>query len=390
MGDLHENLMMRTVLNLGERMKSRQQIKVKMEGDTAGVEVDGQDCQRTLELNRVLLETFVYLSDVNLAGPGNIKKIPGGACVDRRNPEQATSVLKTDDLYNLRGQRMNSKALFFYLIGQERWAEYVKKYYVDGDVNNPTRSQKKDLGVSLSFVNPASDVKEEELEKAIFLANGKVSATTLFNSYTEAEIVVELRAANVIFLAHGHPRQVHGPSKFMKAANLWSARQKIMKQVDADFFQNKKIQLQKELEEYKKKKKETLHGKITALLTNVFYCFTNTATATKYENLVVDVSNGVTIEGNTQEMDDEHDHDHGDEYLTTINDAHPTQLQFQQSVQSVSSEFSRMSMDSPRRSQPTQLSQQSTESNVFQPKQESEQSKWGLGASYLHSNFKGL
>ena len=150
----HHKLVQQVALSLNERKKQ------KSEGAKPCTKKPSNNPVKELEINRVFCETLVFAEESNLWGPGDINF----SC-DPCSDEQHQGRPMQRPFKSFKGVPLNTDLLFCVSTGTQRANEYFKVNLVDGDWNDPTRSEQECTGgVSLKKLETtlADDEKKND------------------------------------------------------------------------------------------------------------------------------------------------------------------------------------------------------------------------------------
>ena len=137
-GAHHHKLVQQVALSLNERKKR------KSEGAKLNTKKGRSNPVKELEINRVFCETLIFAEEANLWGPGDIV-FPSG-CTGSADEELHQGRPAQRPFKSFKGVPLNPDLLFCVSTGTQRAKEYFKVHLVEGDWNDPKRSEKESAG----------------------------------------------------------------------------------------------------------------------------------------------------------------------------------------------------------------------------------------------------
>ena len=235
----HHKLLEQVAITLNERKKKREGAQNRKPSNSC----DRAVCE--LKINKVFCKSLLFAHDLNLWGPGEIifndKKANASNVDEDRRPMQRP-------FKSVGGVPLNKDLLFCVSTGSLQANEYFKTYLVEGEWDNPKRSEKEsEGGVSLKKINTTLADNEEhfniEMERVSFLRESDIK-----DSYTVKETKEEMAYLNTELKKFGEdevkrdPCVYKTPSKASFACCMSKARLYLL-DIDKDFVKKRKIEI---------------------------------------------------------------------------------------------------------------------------------------------------
>lgn len=266
-GPHHHKLVEQVALSLNERKKR------KSEGAKPNTKKASSSPIKELEINRVFCESLIFAEETNLWGPGEIELFcPSSQKSDRPMQKPFKS---------FKGVPLNTDILFCVSTGTKRAKDYFQVNLVDGDWNDPKRSEKEsEGGVSLKKIETTLAENEKEvsldLKRIFFLKLEEIKG-----SYTLVELKDEFKFLNSELQKKGL-KEVERDNRLYKtwtkaayASCISAARLKLL-DADSKWIENRKNDLWEKNDMRRMSKDREYQRKVEDELRNKFFSLQNT------------------------------------------------------------------------------------------------------------------
>ena len=280
----HHNLVQQVAATLNERKK------LKMEG-ARNTKRGDHDSDDGLEINRVFCETLIFATETNIWKVGaDVQQMEGSSNTTSQQRSNTAPTIDSSSstrpslapkFESFNGIPLNTDILFCLSTGTNRAKEYFKRFLVDGEWSESTRSENEsEGGVSLKKIDGtvAEDEKEFEIDvrRIEFL-----DVEAIKGAYIVDELKAELQKMNEELQALGKPpieRDTRVYKSWIKSAYatcVSNARLALL-DVDSKWIEKKKNDIL-EGNDIRRKGKERLYKEKAQLeLKNEFFALNNT------------------------------------------------------------------------------------------------------------------
>lgn len=190
LGDYHTSHVHRISLLLNEKKILRNVMK-KGSANTTNVATQ----QRHLRINKVYCETFLYFMQNNIWGVESPIHVPAKPWMERKGMDP--SEWEVNNGTTLSGNVVvNPDMCFIYSEGLKRWAEYFRKFLVEGGIHETSRTET-DKDVNLKLLNSTMDeLDEREKDDVSRAVSTDFEFVNKKGVYSLVELKPELRLLN--------------------------------------------------------------------------------------------------------------------------------------------------------------------------------------------------
>ena len=189
-----ESLLERCALNLNCLKRERQYGNAELNS------TNKEDTQTQVLLDHIFLEVLVMADEANFFGDGPLNHVRKGPAKERMNEDGMLNFDKFDEREKFtticsterNTIHLNKEMLSLFDIGKERLEAYYKEFLVDGDLDDPKRSE---ANVSLAAIDPLNSASNKKdlinLERSTSTDTSKIT-----KDYTVDELKTEIRYLN--------------------------------------------------------------------------------------------------------------------------------------------------------------------------------------------------
>jgi hypothetical protein len=277
-GDHHNSLVYRISLLLNDKKILRNVTKSQAS--------DKSLQQSHLRINKVYCETFIYFVESKIWSVGTPVQVPSKPWQSRKDMDSSEWEENTGTSPS-GGAHLNPELCFIFSEGLKRWKAYFTRFLVNGDLNDPARSES-DQGVSLKLVEPTS---AERQNREVLHLDRLVSTDFAFlmkrGVYTVEELKQELNELNNALPAGERLRQSHfkpreeGFKKSHLMLAVIEARKRVMAKV-SNWARDRRQHKQDEFEQVHASETAAFQTRVNEELSSKFFGFNECAARNHY------------------------------------------------------------------------------------------------------------
>lgn len=309
-----DSLLERCALNLNILKRERQYGNAELNSSNK------EDSQTQVLLDHIFLEVLIMADEANFFGDGPLKHVRKGPAKERMNEdgmlnfdefledEKFTTICSTEK----NPIHLNKEMLSLFNLGRDRLEEYYKEFLLDGDLDDPKRSETK---VSLSAIDPLSSASNKkdllDLERSTSTDTSKITTV-----YTVDDLKTEIGYLNQQHRSFRERNEDNtiGPFESVKAdgnkhvlvSKVVLLRNDLIK-LDPNWAKNRTRDIENQIKAREKNENESMKEKMKKELDNIIYTLDGADAKRESKKFTFTVNNYISSE------DDNHGNDRAGE-----------------------------------------------------------------------------